>query len=69
MDSNLLIIAVAFAFLVAGTLAYLFLKQRKELKAAENKKPARSNFRFEPASVVFAGLLTGPSGSSCRTWR
>jgi len=40
MDSNLLIIAVAFAFLVAGTLAYLFLKQRKELKAAENKKPA-----------------------------
>ena len=39
MDSNLLIIAVVFAFLVAGTLAYLFLKQRKELKTAENKKP------------------------------
>ncbi|MBN9379977.1 MAG: hypothetical protein J0H74_04395 [Chitinophagaceae bacterium] len=39
MDSNLLIIAVVFAVLVAGTLAFLFLKQRKELKAAANPKP------------------------------
>lgn len=39
MDSNLLIIAIAFALLVAGTLVYLFLKQRRELKAAQNKKP------------------------------
>lgn len=38
MDSNLLIIAVIFAVLVAGTLAFLFLKQRRELKAAENQK-------------------------------
>jgi len=38
MDSNLLIIAVAFALLVAGTLVYLFLKQRREMKTAENKK-------------------------------
>src|SRR5579872_2396879 len=34
MDSNLLIIAIAFAALVAGVLIFLFLKQRKELKAA-----------------------------------
>jgi hypothetical protein len=34
MDSNLLIIAIAFAALVAGVLVFLFLKQRRELKAA-----------------------------------
>lgn len=39
MDSTKLIIAVAFAALVAGTLIYLFLKQRRELKAAQNTKP------------------------------
>jgi len=35
MDSNMLIIAIAFAILVAGVLVYLFLKQRKELKQAQ----------------------------------
>jgi hypothetical protein len=39
MDSNLLIVAIVFAFLVAGALAYLFLKQRKEIKAAQLKGP------------------------------
>jgi len=39
MDSTKLIIAIAFAVLVAGTLIYLFLKQRRELKVAQNKKP------------------------------
>ncbi|HEY4206073.1 MAG TPA: hypothetical protein VGM31_04630 [Puia sp.] len=39
MDSNLLIIAIAFATLVAGALVYLFLKQRKELKSARQKGP------------------------------
>ncbi|GGA88183.1 DUF948 domain-containing protein [Puia dinghuensis] len=35
MDSNMLIIAVAFAVLVGGFLIFLFLKQRRELKAAQ----------------------------------
>jgi hypothetical protein len=39
MDSNLLIIAIAFATLVAGALVYLFLKQRRELKLARQKGP------------------------------
>jgi hypothetical protein len=40
MDSNLLFIAVIFALLVAGTLVFLFLKQRKELKLAQqNQSP------------------------------
>jgi hypothetical protein len=39
MDSNLLIIAIAFAALVAGVLVYLFLKQRKELKQAQQQGP------------------------------
>jgi hypothetical protein len=40
MDSNLLFIAVIFALLVAGTLVFLFLKQRKELKLAQQNPPA-----------------------------
>jgi hypothetical protein len=39
MDSNLLIIAIAFAALVAGVLVFLFLKQRRELKAAQAAAP------------------------------
>jgi len=39
MDSTLLIIAIVFAFLVAGALAYLFLKQRREIKDAQQKGP------------------------------
>ena len=41
MDSNMLIIAIAFAVLVAGVLVFLFLRQRRELKAAQaaNGKP------------------------------
>src|SRR3954467_5450132 len=39
MDSTLLIVAIVFAFLVAGALAYLFLKQRKEIKAGQQKDP------------------------------
>lgn len=39
MDSNLLIIAIAFAALVAGVLVFLFLKQRRELKAAQSAGP------------------------------
>lgn len=36
MDSNYLIIAIVFGLLVAGTLVFLMLKQRKELKALES---------------------------------
>jgi len=39
MDSNLIFIAVIFALLVAGTLVFLFLKQRKELKLAQQNAP------------------------------
>jgi hypothetical protein len=39
MDSNLLIIAVAFALLVAAALVYLFLKQRRETKAPQVAPP------------------------------
>lgn len=35
MDSTLLIIAIAFAALVAGVLVFLFLKQRREIKIAQ----------------------------------
>jgi hypothetical protein len=40
MDSTLLIIAIAFAALVAGVLVFLFLKQRREIKAAQAANPA-----------------------------
>lgn len=43
MDSNLIIIAVVFALLVAGALVYLFLKQRRETKAAQAAPPATSD--------------------------
>jgi hypothetical protein len=39
MDSNMLIIAIAFATLVAGVLVFLFLRQRKELKLAQQQAP------------------------------
>ena len=43
MDSNLLIIAIAFAALVAGALVYLFLKQRRELKQAQAQQKVPGN--------------------------
>lgn len=43
MDSNLLIIAIAFAALVAGALVYLFLKQRRELKQAQAQQKGPGN--------------------------
>src|SRR5882757_6719073 len=52
MDSNLLIIAVAFAALVAGALVYLFLKQRREIKAAQTKKPGSEESGGVPASQM-----------------
>lgn len=45
MDSTYLIIAIAFGLLVAGTLVYLLLKQRKEIKTtlpAQTPPPADS---------------------------
>jgi hypothetical protein len=43
MDSNLLIIAIAFATLVAGALVYLFLRQRREIKQAQQRGPDNGN--------------------------
>ena len=40
MDSTLLIIAIAFAALVAGVLVFLFLKQRREIKAMQAQAAA-----------------------------
>ena len=41
MDSNTLyIIAIVFALLLAGTLAWLFIKQRRQMKEAEKKLAA-----------------------------
>ena len=41
MDSNILyIIAIVFALLLAGTLAWLFIKQRRQMKEAEKKLAA-----------------------------
>ena len=41
MDSNALyIIAIVFALLLAGTLAWLFIKQRRQMKEAEKKLAA-----------------------------
>src|SRR3984957_6417495 len=37
MDSTLLIVAIVFASLLAGTLAWLLIRQRLQLKAAERK--------------------------------
>jgi hypothetical protein len=37
MDSNLLIVAIVFAVLLAGTLAWLLIRQRRQLKTAEKK--------------------------------
>jgi len=49
MDNNQLIIAIVFALLIAGILVYLFLKQRKEMKAAEKATPAAG--AGDPGSV------------------
>jgi hypothetical protein len=42
LNSTYLLIAVIFALLVAGTLVYLFMKQRRELKATEANQLAKS---------------------------
>ncbi len=43
MESNLLIAAVVFAVLLAGILAWLLIRQRRQLKAAEKKAADRSH--------------------------
>jgi hypothetical protein len=43
LNSTYLLIAIIFALLVAGILIYLFLKQRRELKAAGPTKPPGNN--------------------------
>jgi hypothetical protein len=43
MDSNLLIAAVVFAVLLAGILAWLLIRQRRQMKAVEKKAPDNSH--------------------------
>ena len=43
IDSNYLVIAIVFALLLAGALVFLFLKQRRQLKAAPTRPPAAQN--------------------------
>jgi hypothetical protein len=50
MDSNLLIIAIVFALLLAGALAYLFLKQRRQFREAE-KKAATADSKTEAGAL------------------
>jgi hypothetical protein len=40
MSSNLFIIALVFALLLAGVLAYLFIRQRRQVREAEKKAAA-----------------------------
>lgn len=49
MDQNLLIAAIIFAVLLAGVLAWLLIRQRRQLKAAE-QKAAGHNRAAERAS-------------------
>jgi hypothetical protein len=49
MDSNLLIAAIVFAVLLAGILAWLLIRQRRQLKTAERKaadtnRPSGTNY-------------------------
>ena len=37
MDSNLLIVAIVFALILAGVLAWLLIRQRRQMKAAEKR--------------------------------
>lgn len=48
MDSNLLIVAIVFAVLLAGVLAWLLIRQRRQLKRLEKK--AADNSRSGTAS-------------------
>src|SRR5580704_3640009 len=48
MDSNLLIVAIVFAVLLAAVLAWLLIRQRRQLKAAEKKAAGHS---ADPAAI------------------
>jgi hypothetical protein len=55
MSSNLFIIALVFALLLAAVLAFLFIKQRRQVREAE-KKAAADASKAAPASVDIAGV-------------
>src|SRR5580704_5017993 len=48
MDSNLLIVAIVFAVLLAAVLAWLLIRQRRQLKAAGKKAAGHS---ADPAAI------------------
>lgn len=53
MDSNLMIIAIVFALLLAGVLAFLFIKQRRQFRQAEKAAAAgnKSGARAEEGAL------------------
>ncbi len=56
MDSNLLIVAIIFAVLLAGVLAWLLIRQRRLMKAAEqkaaaNSRPEAGNHPADPGAI------------------
>jgi hypothetical protein len=55
MSSNLFIIALVFALLLAGVLAFLFLKQRRQLREGENKAAADTG-KAASASADIGGV-------------
>ncbi|HLX66875.1 MAG TPA: hypothetical protein VKR41_07755 [Puia sp.] len=61
MDSNLLIVAIVFAVLLAGILAWVLIRQRRQLKAAEKKAADRNHAGYSPA-----GHSTDPTGIPSR---
>jgi hypothetical protein len=56
MDSNLLIAAIVFAGLLAGILAWLLIRQRRQLKAAEKKAADNSHAAHSNASADIGGI-------------
>jgi hypothetical protein len=50
MSSNLFIIALVFALLLAGVLAYLFIRQRRQIREAEKKAAADAD-KAAPADI------------------
>lgn len=51
MDSTLLIVAIVFALLLACTLAWVLIRQRRQLKAAEQKAAEKASHTTDPGGI------------------
>jgi hypothetical protein len=65
MDSTLYIAAIVFALLLAGILAWLFIKQRRQLRQAE-KKAAKDGHDANAGHKTEAGNTADPGGAASR---